>query len=39
MTGNLWEWVHDYFGKKYYASVAKNNPKGPKKIEFFRVVV
>ena len=39
MAGNLWEWVHDYFGKKYYASVAKNNPKGPKKIEFFRVVV
>ena len=33
MTGNLWGWVYDYFGKEYYASGAKNNPKGPKKGE------
>jgi formylglycine-generating enzyme required for sulfatase activity len=34
MTGNLWEWVHDYFGKAYYASSAKNNPKGPEKGKY-----
>ena len=34
MTGNLWEWVHDYFGKAYYASGAKNNPKGPEKGKY-----
>jgi len=34
MTGNLWEWIHDYYGKAYYASGTKNNPKGPEKGEY-----
>ncbi len=34
MTGNLWEWIHDYYGKAYYASGAKNNPKGPEKGKY-----
>jgi formylglycine-generating enzyme required for sulfatase activity len=34
MNGILWEWVHDYFGKEYFASSAKYNPKGPKKGEY-----
>ena len=34
MTGNLWEWIHDYYGKAYYASSAKNNPKGPEKGKY-----
>jgi len=31
MNGNLWEWVHDYLGKEYYARGAKSEPKGPEK--------
>lgn len=34
MTGNLWEWIHDYYWKAYYASSAKNNPKGPEKGKY-----
>ena len=34
MTGNLWGWVQDYFGKEYYASGVKKNPKGPEKGEY-----
>ncbi len=29
MTGNVWEWCQDRYGE--YASVPKNNPKGPKR--------
>ena len=34
MTGNLWGWVYDYFGKGYYASGVKNNPKGTEKGKY-----
>jgi formylglycine-generating enzyme required for sulfatase activity len=30
MSGNAYEWCHDYYDKNYYSSSAKNNPKGPK---------
>jgi formylglycine-generating enzyme required for sulfatase activity len=29
MSGNVWEWVSDYYGDKYYESGAEQNPTGP----------
>jgi len=28
MSGNVWEWVNDWYGDKYYGESPKNNPKG-----------
>lgn len=29
MTGNIWEWVSDYFDENYYQKGPRNNPQGP----------
>ena len=29
MSGNVWEWVKDRYGKSYYQSSPTNNPAGP----------
>jgi formylglycine-generating enzyme required for sulfatase activity len=29
MSGNVWEMVSDVYGTDYYATGARNNPKGP----------
>ena len=29
MSGNVWQWVSDWFGENYYAASPKNNPQGP----------
>lgn len=29
MSGNVWEWVSDWYGMEYYANSPKDNPQGP----------
>lgn len=36
MSGNVWEWVEDWYGKNYYQRSPKLNPKGPA-TGFFKV--
>ena len=29
MSGNVWEWVNDWYSSSYYSSSPQNNPPGP----------
>ncbi len=37
MHGNVWEWVHDWYGSSYYRQSPAKDPQGPKAGRRYRV--
>jgi formylglycine-generating enzyme required for sulfatase activity len=31
MTGNVWEWVNDWYDSSYYSESPRNDPFGPQR--------
>ncbi len=34
MSGNVWEWINDYWGENYYQESPNENPQGPQEGTF-----